>query len=289
MNFSNNRICGEIPNLFKATGLTGLDLNSNNLSGPLPLISTNKLEGIDLSNNAFVGSISPNGMKDSNELQFLNLEGNSFSGEIPYCWMNFKSLKILNLGNNTFTGNLPSSMGSLSSLQSLHLQSKSLSGRIPESLRNCTQFFGDIPTWIGENFSRMVVLNLRSNRFDGQFRTEFCFLTSLQILNLGYNNLSGDIPKYVSNFSAMVTMNYSLRNHIRYLSNFSGLIEEKILVMKGKELEYSTILNLVRFIDLSKNNFSAEIPAEVTDLLALRSLNCHTIIYPEESPRVLAL
>ncbi|KAK9209693.1 hypothetical protein WN944_002061 [Citrus x changshan-huyou] len=286
LNFSNNRISGEIPNLSKATDLRTLDLSSNNLSGPPLFISTNKLEGIDLSNNAFSGSISPllcNGMKESNELQTLNLEDNYFSGEIPDCWMHFKSLRVLNLGNNTFTGNLPPSLGSLSSLQSLHLQKNSLSGRIPESLRNCTQleslnmggnqFSGDIPTWIGEKFSRMVILNLRSNIFDGQFPTELCFLTSLQILDLGYNNLSGAIPKCLSNFSAMVTVNYSLGNNIGYPTNFSVSIEETSLVMKGKELEYSTILNLVRSIDLSKNNFSGEIPAEVTDLVALRSLN----------------
>ena len=290
LNFSNNRISGEIPNLSKATGLGTLVLSSNNLSGPL-LPIFNNLYAIDLSNNAFSGSISPllcDGMKESNELesnelQTLNLEDNYFSGEIPDCWMHFKSLRVLTLGNNTFTGNLPPSLGSLSSLQSLHLQKNSLSGRIPESLRNCTQleslnmggnqFSGDIPTWIGENFSRMVVLILRSNRFDGQFPRELCFLTSLQILDLGYNNLSGAMPKCLSNFSAMVTVNYSLGNNIRYTSNYSVSIEETSLVMKGKELEYSTILNLVRFIDLSKNNFSGEIPEEVTDLVALRSLN----------------
>ncbi|KAH9803646.1 hypothetical protein KPL71_001856 [Citrus sinensis] len=296
LNFSNSRINGEIPNLSKATGLRTVDLSSNNLSGTLPLISF-QLESIDLSNNAFSGSISPvlcNGMRG--ELQVLNLENNSFSGEIPDCWMNFLYLRVLNLGNNNFTGNLPPSLGSLGSLTLLHLQKNSLSGRIPESLSNCNrlvslnmdgnQFSGDIPTWIGEKFSSMVILNLRSNIFDGQFPTELCFLTSLQILDLGYNNLSGAIPKCISNLSAMVTVDYPLgdthpgitdcslyRSCLPRPRSFSDPIEKAFLVMKGKELEYSTILYLVALIDLSKNNFSGEIPVEVTDLVALRSLN----------------
>ncbi|KAL9444463.1 hypothetical protein AB3S75_017620 [Citrus x aurantiifolia] len=86
----------------------------------------------------------------------------------------------------------------------------------------------------------------------------------------------------------MVTVDYSVGNSITnpgitgcslYRSclprprSFSDPIEKALLVMKGKELEYSTILYLVKLIDLSKNNFSGEVPVEVTDLVALRSLN----------------
>ena len=44
-------------------------------------------------------------------------------------------------------------------------------------------------------------------------------------------------------------------------------------MMKGTAVEYDTILNLVRYIDLSHNNFSGEIPTEVMSLGALQSLN----------------
>ncbi|KAK2639630.1 hypothetical protein Ddye_027425 [Dipteronia dyeriana] len=50
-------------------------------------------------------------------------------------------------------------------------------------------------------------------------------------------------------------------------------IEEASLVMKGIAAEYNTILNLVRYIDLSHNNFSGEIPTELTSLGAVQSLN----------------
>ena len=45
------------------------------------------------------------------------------------------------------------------------------------------------------------------------------------------------------------------------------------LVIKGQVREYTTILGLLRTIDLSKNNLSGEIPKEVTSLQGLQSLN----------------
>ncbi|KAH9718107.1 hypothetical protein KPL71_022088 [Citrus sinensis] len=286
LNFSNNRIGGEIPNLSKATHLQYLDLSSNNFYGPLPPVSSNELYGIDLSKNSFSGSISQflcHRLKESKELEILDLGENILSGEMPDCWMTFQSLEVLNLGNNNFTGNLPLSMGTLSSLQSLHLQKNTLFGKIPESFKNCTQllalniadnqFSGNVPAWIGESFSRIIILILRSNKFDGHFPTEFCLLSSLQIIDLASNNLSEGIPRCISDLSAMATTNYPVYNNIAYSTNFRISIEKTSLVMKGRNVEYSSILNLVRTIDLSQNNFSGRIPAEVTKLLALQSLN----------------
>ncbi|KAL5735939.1 hypothetical protein ACOSP7_030400 [Xanthoceras sorbifolium] len=99
---------------------------------------------------------------------------------------------------------------------------------------------------------------------------ELCRLSSLQIVDLAYNNLSGNIPSCINNFTAMVTMNHSASNNIYYILHF---VEHASLVRRGTEYEYSTILNLVRAIDLSKNNISREIPREVTSLAALQSLN----------------
>ena len=50
-------------------------------------------------------------------------------------------------------------------------------------------------------------------------------------------------------------------------------LESELLVIKGKFLEYSTILPLVKSVDFSKNSLSGEIPKEVTNLRELQSLN----------------
>ena len=49
--------------------------------------------------------------------------------------------------------------------------------------------------------------------------------------------------------------------------------EGHLVVIKGKDLEYSTTLQLVKIIDLSNNNLSREIPEEVMHLKGLQSLN----------------
>ena len=49
--------------------------------------------------------------------------------------------------------------------------------------------------------------------------------------------------------------------------------ETQLVLIKGKDLEYSTTLQLVKILDLSNKNLSSEIPAEVTCLKGLQSLN----------------
>ncbi|KAK8633942.1 hypothetical protein V6N13_014773 [Hibiscus sabdariffa] len=46
-----------------------------------------------------------------------------------------------------------------------------------------------------------------------------------------------------------------------------------LLVLKGREDEYSTILGLVTSLDLSANGLTGEIPKELGALIGLRSLN----------------
>ncbi|KAL5736022.1 hypothetical protein ACOSQ2_030810 [Xanthoceras sorbifolium] len=288
LNLSHNQIHGKIPNLMEAPWRASLDFSSNRFSGPLPSISSNTSR-LDFSNNTLSGPIYQFLCNERNAwkgLVILNLRNNFLSGELPDCWMSWEQLEAVYLDNNKFIGNLPISMGTLTNLESLHLRGNSLSGTIPASLGNCTnfvaldigenEFVGNVPTWIGERFSRMRILNLRSNKFHGHLPLELCHLVSLQILDLASNNLSGTIPRCFNNFSAMVTVDYLDGNQI-YIYRFRDF-EERIseyasLIMKGKGVEYENTLNLVRIIDLSNNNFSGEIPVQVTNLKALQSLN----------------
>ncbi|XP_044464199.1 receptor-like protein EIX2 [Mangifera indica] len=285
LNLSHNQIYGKIPNLIEANQLESLDLSSNNFSGPVPQLSF-EVFGLDVSNNALSGSLFhflSCGTNESKEFRVLNFENNSLSGDLPDCWANWSYLWVLNLNNNNFSGNLPTSLGSLPSIESLHVRKNHFSGMIPVSLKNCktlvaldigeNEFSGRVPAWIGEELPKMLFLNLRSNKFQGPLPIELCHLASLQILDLAYNNLVGSIPRCINNFSDMVIMNNSADKLIEYRINYGNFLEDALLVMKGKMVEYNTILNLVRIVDLSSNNFSGEIPAEVTDLRALQSLN----------------
>ncbi|KAM3704339.1 hypothetical protein ACJW31_04G168900 [Castanea mollissima] len=287
LNISHNQIYGEIPHIPMIMSSSVLDMSSNRFKGLLPCISSNVVL-LDLSNNSLSGSLSHflcYKMNEPKNMQFLNLGKNLLSGKLSNCWMMWKNLYALNLGKNNFTGSIPTSIGSLVRLRYLHLDNNRFSRKLPSSLKNCKElatidvakndFVGSIPSWIGHRLSSLVILNLHSNNFHGYIPEELCSLTSLQILDLSHNKLFGSIPKCVHNFSAMATSSSSdfPFSSFRRAEYFSKPIESQLVTIKGKELEYSTTLPLVKIIDLSNNNLSGEIPEEVTHLKGLQSLN----------------
>ncbi|KAM4092031.1 hypothetical protein ACB094_06G005700 [Castanea mollissima] len=275
LNISHNHIHGNIPHIPMLLSMSSvIDMSSNQFIGSLPYISSN-VSFLDLSDNKLSGSIS----------HFLK---NLLSGEISDCWELWQSLFALNLGNNNFIGSIPISNGSLDALSYLHLQDNKFSGKIPLALKNCRQlvttdiakneFVGSIPSWMGYNLSKLAILNLHSNNFHGYIPKELCFLTSLQIFDLSNNKPFGSIPKCVYNFSSMTQATYHNSNHPfllfqQSLGYNSIPFESELLVIKGKVLEYSTTLQMVKIIDFSKNYLSVEIPREVTSLTGLQSLN----------------
>ncbi|XP_028958457.1 receptor-like protein EIX1 [Malus domestica] len=287
LNLSHNQLYGEIQNIVAAP-VSVVDLGSNQFTGALPIVPTS-LDRLDLSNSSFSGSVFHFfcGRRDEPyQLSILHLENNHLTGKVPDCWMNWTSLGFLHLENNNLTGNVPMSMGYLLNLQSLHLRNNHLYGELPHSLENCTMlsvvdlsgngFVGSIPIWMGKSLSELQVLNLRSNEFEGDIPSEICYLKSLQILDLARNKLSGTIPRCFHNLSAMADLSESVWPTM--FSQSDGImeftnVENAVLVTKGREMEYNKILEFVKFMDLSCNFMYGEIPEELTDLLALQSLN----------------
>ncbi|KAK6138290.1 LOW QUALITY PROTEIN: hypothetical protein DH2020_027981 [Rehmannia glutinosa] len=219
-------------------------------------------------------------------MEILDLEGNQLTGELPDCWMKWRSLKMLNLGNNMLSGSIPNSIGLLVHLLSLNLYNNRFSGQIPLSMQNCTRLLkidfggndldGNIPTWVGTNLGNLRILILRSNKLSGEIALDICRLKSLQILDLSDNMVSGIIPRCVDNFTAMTTKR-SLVDQYEHWTTLTtteeSFLESASMVTKGRQLLYDTILPLVTNIDLSQNNLSGDIPKELTSLVELRSLN----------------
>ncbi|XWS47712.1 hypothetical protein CRYUN_Cryun13aG0007700 [Craigia yunnanensis] len=292
MNLSHNQIRGKVPGILNTSPPlsypSSIDLNSNYFEGSLPCLPSN-VDTLDLSNNLFSGPISPFlccKMEEPKNLGNLRLADNHLSGLIPDCWMSWPNIFSIDLKNNNLSGSLPISMGSLSFLQSLHLRKNNLSGVLPLSLQNCSSllaldlsennFEGSIPSWIGEKLSNIMIVSLRSNNFQGDIPHKLCALSYLTILDLAHNNLSGKIPKCFTNFSAMVSKRNSSDPISYAFGHFRNSIETTLLVIKGILLEYSSTLRLVTSMDLSDNNLSGEIPADITSLFGLWSLNLST-------------
>ncbi|XP_044472930.1 receptor-like protein EIX2 isoform X4 [Mangifera indica] len=178
---SHNHLNSSIPNwLYKFIHLEYLCLYNNSLVGVISedIGNMTSINWLDLSLNGLKGKIPKSmgrlcnlRMNETKGMKILNLKNNQLFGELPDCWMNWKNLLVLNLGSNSFHGNFPNSLGMLSSLQSLHLRRNSLSGGIPASLKNSrdlnsldigeNKFSGNVPMWIGETFTKLMILNLR--------------------------------------------------------------------------------------------------------------------------------
>ncbi|KAK6144103.1 hypothetical protein DH2020_020923 [Rehmannia glutinosa] len=287
LELSHNQLRGKIPDI---SGPSFLYLSSNQFSGSLPRVVDNVIE-LDLSNNRFSGGMSLflcNTTSMIITMEILDLEGNQLTGELPDCWMKWRSLKMLNLGNNMLSGSIPNSIGLLVHLLSLNLYNNRFSGQIPLSMQNCTRLLkidfggndldGNIPTWMGTNLGNLRILILRSNKLSGEIALDICRLKSLQILDLSDNMVSGIIPRCVNNFTAMTTKRSLVDQYgertLDYSDYYRGVfLESASMVTKGRQLLYDTILPLVTNIDLSQNNLSGDIPKELTSLVELRSLN----------------
>ncbi|XP_068342240.1 receptor-like protein EIX1 [Pyrus communis] len=296
MDLSRNQLSGEVPNIASTHWLdySALEvvifLGSNQFNSSLPLVSSAVI-ALDLSNSSFSGTLSHFFCDRSDvpkNLQFLLLDNNRLTGEIPDCWLHWPNLEVVNLEDNNLMGKIPSSIGDLLDLQSLHLRNNNLSGELPVSLQNCgelilldlrgNKFVGSIPIWFGQS---LVVLILRSNMFQGTIPDELCSLTKLQILDLAHNNLSGTIPRCFQKLSSMATK-FSSEEALSIefiISPFSPYrwssyyTENADFVAKGREVKYSTVLRLVTSLDLSRNMLFGEIPEELTNLINLQTLN----------------
>ncbi|XP_071720119.1 probably inactive leucine-rich repeat receptor-like protein kinase At5g48380 [Rutidosis leptorrhynchoides] len=95
--------------LKNCTALTGLDLSSNNLDGPLPNNMTDVVQfvtSLDLSFNSFSGEI-PASISDCSFLNVLKLDHNQFTGQIPLNLSKLDRIKDFNVANNRLTGQVP--------------------------------------------------------------------------------------------------------------------------------------------------------------------------------------
>ncbi|KAG6491214.1 receptor-like protein EIX2 [Zingiber officinale] len=289
LDLSYNKINGTLPlaSLESLTKLNFLNLGSNRLEGLIPHLPPN-LNFLDLSNNAFSGLPLPSNVCNSYKLERLDISNNQIDGEIPQCWQNNSLLEYINLGNNMFFGEIPNSLGNLIGLKFLHLNNNNLKGHLPSSLQTCTQllvvdlsdnkFSGNIPLWIGQSWHYLGILRLRSNMFDGNIDPQLGYLRNLQIIDLANNKLFGPIPHSFGNFSKMIstsTQSFDLFGEILIeFREVPWMFNENITVVtKGDQLTFSSILYLVKSIDLSNNDLTDEIPEELGYLVGLYNLN----------------
>ena len=211
------------------------------------------------------------GTDDSGRVDWLGLENNGLSGEIPTQLGNLINLEVLGLQGNRLTGPIPSELGRLTKLEWLSLSHNQLTDPLPQSLTAITGleefYFGhndglcaptdaaftawlqaisewsgpdceqveaiasdraalvalynatDGPNWststnwltdkpledwhgVGtDDLGRVDSLDLGSNNLSGNIPSDLGNLSKLELLELGGNQLSGEIPSDLGNLS----------------------------------------------------------------------------------------
>ncbi|CAI8596268.1 unnamed protein product [Vicia faba] len=279
-----NTLCGEIPeDLSKCGNLVYLNLSHNILEGEMNLTGLRKLRTLDLSTNRLLGEIGLSFRDNCDGLVSLNVSDNHFFGRIDECFDNCSRLKYLDLSTNNISGVL---WNGISRLTEFSVSENFLTGNVPSRAfpMNCSlekldlsvnAFFGKPPKEVA-NCKNLEILNLSSNKFSGEIPSEIGSISGLKSLFLQNNTFSRDIPDTLLNLSNLYILDVSRNNFGGEVQEIFGKFKQlKFLLLhansyvKGlNESGIFTLSNLTR-LNLSFNNFSGPLPAEISQMSGL--------------------
>ncbi|MFQ6645478.1 hypothetical protein Gotur_020236 [Gossypium turneri] len=163
-------------------------------------------------------------------LETLWLRGNALKSTIPICLGGMQQLIYLDMAVNNLFGGIPKELAMSRSLVFLDLSLNTLSGKIFPPI----YYF----------FNSLAVVLLRGNKFKGEI-PDFSTIssTNLHVLDVGFNHLSGKLPKWLWKNTNLERLDLS-RNQ------FEGSIP----------MEFCNLVDLL-FLDLSENHLSGTIPS----------------------------
>ncbi|ONK67369.1 uncharacterized protein A4U43_C06F19460 [Asparagus officinalis] len=306
LSFSGNNFSGTIPDSIGGlASIQSLDLSRNSLSGSLPsaLKSLKSLVSLNLSFNAFSKQI-PAGLEGISSLEVLDLSWNKLDGgiawsllveskavhidlsgnllrssdpnELEFLAEVSETVKYLNLSNNQLTGSLidGGEMSTFGSLKVLDLSYNQLAGPLPgfdyvydlEVLRlGNNRFDGFLPNGLLKGDSLVLSeLDLSANNLSGHIG--LITSTTLQVLNLSSNAISGDPPMLIGSCRVLDLSKNQLSGNLSVISKW------------GDNLEY---------INLSQNQLTGSMPDEASQFLRLNYLNLSHNALSNSLPKVL--
>ncbi|RVW74962.1 Receptor-like protein 12 [Vitis vinifera] len=271
LRFSNNLFNGTIPSqLYTLPSLVNLDLSHKKLTGHIGEFQFDSLEYIDLSMNELHGPIPSSIFKLAN-LEFLYLYSNNLSGVLETSnFGKLRNLTLLVLSNNMLSlitsGN---SNSILPYIERLDLSNNKISGIWSWNMGKDTLLYLNLSYNIISGFEmlpwkNMHILDLHSNllqgplpippnstfffsvshnKLSGEISPLICKVSSMGVLDLSSNNLSGMLPHCLGNFSKDLSVLNLRRNR------FHGTIPQTFL--KG---------NAIRNLDFNDNQLEGLVP-----------------------------
>ncbi|RVW67861.1 Receptor-like protein 12 [Vitis vinifera] len=191
LRLSEVNISSTIPHeLANLSSLTTLFLRECGLHGefPMNIFQLPSLKILNVSYNPDLIGYLPE-FQETSPLKELHLYGTSFSGELPTSIGRFGSLTELDICSCNFTGLVPSPLGHLPQLSILMLDSNMLQGPLPILPPSTIEYY-----------------SVSRNKLIGEFSPLICNMSSLMLLDLSSNNLSGRIPQCLANLSKSLSI-----------------------------------------------------------------------------------
>ncbi|CBI38642.3 unnamed protein product, partial [Vitis vinifera] len=261
--------------------LRSLDLSSDRFAGQIPseLLALSKLVFLNLSANPIFSGELPTSIGRLGSLTKLDISSCNFTGLVPSPLGHLSQLSYLDLSNNFFSGQIPSSMANLTRLTFLDLSlnnleaDNSLNGTFPDFLQNQDELevlflsdnkiHGPIPKWmwnISQENLDILELDSNINKLIGEISPLICNMSSLILLDLSSNNLSGRIPQCLANLSkSLFILDLGSNN------------------LDGPIPQTCTVPNNLRVIDLGENQFQGQIPRSFANCMMLEHLVCRDL------------
>ncbi len=285
--------------------LRRLDLSGNGLTGAIPpaLAELEALLELVLADNGFSGNI-PAEFGGLSRLRWLDLSENGLTGAIPSALGQLNALEELNLAGNRLSMELPEQLGMLDRLRRLDLSSNSVSGAIPPKLtelRRLTHLVlddnalsGSVPSGIGD-LLRLEVLRLDHNsRLAGLLPRSLMDLTSLAELRVDSTSLCPHLDarfrNWLEGFVVDTIPGARGRGPECGAAEIERLALSELFALTGGDSwtdgtgwgSDSTVGSwhgvtvgdsLVQRLVLSGNGLAGPLPAEITNLRELRTLD----------------
>ncbi|CAO2838463.1 unnamed protein product [Amaranthus hypochondriacus] len=206
----------------------------------------------------------------NDNLQLLNLSNNHIAGKIPYFSLSSK-IDTVDLSNNSFSGSLLTSLCYLRNLSLLNLKQNQLSDLIPDC-------------WGQE--SSLFVVDLSFNKLSGSIPMTLGQL-SLSYLKLNNNSIEGKIPKTMNVISEMVILDLGENKLTGKIPKWDGESCSNLNIVRLREnnfegsipSQFCSLPNL-QILDLSNNNLTGSIPRCFGHLTHMRSIQDPLALVP---------
>ncbi|CAN6711048.1 unnamed protein product [Malus baccata var. baccata] len=276
LSLGENQLAGLLPDLTNFLSLTELLVSYNQLSGRIPesIGQMSKLENLGLGMNALEGLISESHFSELSRLRELDLSSNSLVLNFQSNWTPPFQLNYISLGSCKMGPYFPKWLQTQNEYSFLNISNAGIVDILPSWFWGTTRYVTSIilsHNQIGEIFTNLTV--------------DF---VNYPEVHLRSNQIEGQIPATLSHASYLDLSNNNISGSISFLCA-SGAMRLRFLNLSYNNLsgelpECLTRLGNLVMLDLSSNALSGKIPSTIGSLFGIETLKLRSNEFVGELP-----